>query len=110
MAFAASAALATKTQIDNIKSQSFSGGGGVSVTGGAGGGVSTGADFNGGAPSGAGEQKPAGGVTNITLTGQDQTFTSDQVDGLFDQISEAMERGDKVLFTSSSRQAIEVAQ
>jgi len=116
-AYAATAALATRQQIKNIRSQSFNGGGGgVSVSGGAGGGVSTGSNFNGGAPAQAvpassqtQQQTSSGATTVIQLVGQDKTFTSDQVDDLFGQIGEALERGDKVLFSSNSRQALELS-
>ena len=106
VAFAASAAAATKVQIDNIKSQQFGGGGSVSVSSGAGGGVSTGIDQ---APAALPDAGKGGGVTNIQLVGQDQTFTGDQLDSIFDEISNALERGDKVLFTSESRQALELS-
>ena len=108
-AYAVAAGYATKVQIDNIKKQQFGGGGSLSVSGGAGGGVSTGANFNGGAPAEpAGEQRAAGGVTTINLVGEDKTFSSEQVDGLIDQFREAVDRGDKILFSKGSRQAIEV--
>lgn len=105
-AFAAAAALATNVQIQAIKSQQFGGGGGVSVSTGAGGGVTTGTNFNGGAPQ---QNQNAGGVTTINLVGDDKTFTTEQVDVLFDEIGNALERGDRVLFSSNSRQALELS-
>lgn len=111
--FATTAAYATKVQIDNIKRQQFGGGGGISVSGGAGGGVATGANFRGGAPigiTGGQDEKPQGGTTTVNLVGDDtSSFSLKQVDSMFTQISEALERGDKVLFRSNSRQALELS-
>jgi len=109
--YAATAAIATKVQIDNIKNQSFAGGGGVSVSGGAGGGVATGANLGGGAPTQAEtNQNPvaSGGTTTVNLIGRTASFTGEQVNEVFDAIADALERGDRVLFSSTSRQALEL--
>ena len=96
-----------------IESTSFGGG---SISGGG-----TGAGSIGGAPvnnsippppnsdSFASDGKQAsGGTTVVNLIGQDKTLTSEQVDDAFIQISDAINRGDKVLFNSDSRQALEL--
>lgn len=97
-------------QINTIKSTSF---GSKSASGGSvggGGGVSSSAPVASGLPAGstAVPSGHEGGVTNVQLIGQDKSFSSEQIDSLFDEIGDAMERGDKVLFTSESRQALEL--
>ncbi len=110
-AYAATAAYATKIQLDNIRNAQFGGGGGISVGGGN---VSTGSGFNGGAPNQPAlesqSKQPSGGVTTITLVGNSNSqFSGEQLDGLFDQMEDAMERGDRVLFSRNSRQALELS-
>lgn len=99
-------------QIKAIKSTTFGAGGGApSIAGGGGGGSSTvnTIPFAGSTQNQQQEtQQTSGGTTTINLVGQDKTFTSEQVEGMFDHISEAIERGDKVLFSSNSRQALEL--
>ena len=108
-AYAAAAAIATAKQVQAIQSQQFGGGAaGISVSGGAGGGVTTGATFGGGAPTPPQQETRSGGTTTINLVGQDRTFSGDQIDAIFDEISDALERGDRVLFSSDSRQALEL--
>ena len=114
---AAAQGIAGMVQVQNIRSQQFGGGSaGLSVSGGAGGGVTTGSQFNGGAPVAPAQQssnvdsrQPSGGITTFQLVGQDKTFTSDQVEDMFIRFGEAIERGDKVLFSSNSRQALELS-
>lgn len=110
-AYAVAAGYATKIQIDNIKKQTFGGGGSLSVSGGAGGGIATGATFNGGAPTGITGQAEnlTGGITTINLVGKDRTFSTDEVSDMFGKFKEAIDRGDKVLFNSDSRQALELS-
>lgn len=111
-AYAATAAYATKIQIDNIKKQTYSGGGSVSVGGGAGGGISTGSGPAQGTPqSGTGGGTGGtggGGTTTINVIGKDAVFTTEQVSNMFVKLSEAMNRGDRILFNSDSRQALEL--
>jgi hypothetical protein len=114
-AFAASAAVATKVQIDNIRKAQFGGGGSVSVGGG---GVATGSAFNGGAPPVAptnaaatvtGTAQAPGGTTTINLTGSSEdTVSVGLVNQVFDQLQEAIERGDRILFSADSRQGLEL--
>jgi len=100
-------------QINSIKNSSFGGGGGApSISGG--GSTSPSSPVASGLPAGTtalpdrGEE-PRAGVTNIALVGQDKTFTGEQIDAIFEEISDALERGDRVLFSSDSRQALELS-
>ena len=51
----------------------------------------------------------SGVSTTINIVGKDKTFTGDQLEEIFSEISDALDRGDKILFSSDSRQALELA-
>ncbi len=111
-AYAATAAYATKIQLDNIRNAQFGGGGGISVGGGN---VSTGSSFNGGAPnqpsliSNNTKNDSSRSITTINLISDGETpFSARQIEQLFNEFEEAAERGDRVFFTRYSRQALEL--
>lgn len=107
VALAAGAALKGAAQL-----QAVGGSGGGSITRPSGTQAGTGS-YEGISPPPSAEgyapQQNSGGVTTVNMIGNDtSTFTGEQVNNMFDKISEAIERGDRVLFSSASRQAIEV--
>lgn len=102
-AYAATAAYATKIQLDNIRNAQFGGGGGISVGGGN---VSSGSNFNGGAPnqpSRLQESNPQAQekqIVNITVTGN--IFSRETVLDLIEKINEETEYRDVRLISSHS--------
>lgn len=107
-AYAVAAGYATKVQIDNIKKQSFGGGGSLSVSGGAGGGVATGANFNGGAPTdniidGQNTDNTSRTQTTVNIYG---AITDDMIrNTVIPVIQNDIEEKDLILFTDTSRQS-----
>lgn len=104
VALAAGAALKGAAQLQAVGG---SGGGSIRTPAGTAGSGS----YSGVAPppssNGLGPQQSAG-TTTINLVGKDRTFTGDEIDSLFDEMSAAIDRGDKILFSSESRQALEL--
>lgn len=90
-----------------IKSATFNGGGGGTTPSSAGSAPTVNSIPVAGASAPA-EQAPRG-TTNVTLVGSSaDKMTVGQVDELFDQLGDAIERGDRILFSSGSRQALEL--
>lgn len=107
-AFAATAAIATKMQIDAIRRQQFQSGGGASIPA-----------INGGSPTeqyeptstpetfDAAGPENTGGTTYINIDG---AFLSDEgIDSLIDQIREAGDRRDTIIVSRDSRNGQELA-
>lgn len=113
-AAAAGAAIAAGyARVDSIRNTSFDSGGGGGRSTGSAGSVSVGGGQPPEAvPAAAYSTQPqgSGGTTTINLVGEDNSSLSyNQVDQMFGALTEALDRGDKVLFSRNSRQAQELS-
>ena len=108
-------AAAGARQISSIASTTFGSKPTISGVGGGGGSTSPSAPVASGLPSGStalpdGSER-RGGTTTIVLSGEDATHISiPQMENIFDYLGDAIERGDRIMFSSESRQALELNQ